>query len=159
MKKLLKISLLLVIALFTFNACTEDDDSEDFIVDYESLPTASKDFITNCFGTDATVTQTKERYVADTDGTYYMVYLTGGYEVDFNKSGIWVSVENGTYGLSQSVLLKILKPATLRYLTENYPTAKIEEVDNLGVNGYEVDLKDGNDLLFDSTGEFRSEKK
>lgn len=159
MKKLLKISLLLVIALFTFNACTEDDDSEDFIVDYESLPDVSRKFITNCFGVDATVSQTKERYVADTDGTYYMVYLTGGYEVDFNKSGVWVSVENDAYGLSQSVLVKILEPITLEYLAKNHSSAKVEEVDNLGVNGYEVDLKDGPDLLFDSTGEFRSEKK
>lgn len=159
MKKLLKFSLLLVIALFTFSACSEDDDSEDFIIAYDSLPTVSKEFITNSFGDDVTVSQTKERYVAEADGTYYVVYLTGGNEVDFNKSGIWVKVENETSGLAPSVLLKILKPLTLLYLTENYPTAKVEEIDNLGVNGYEVDLNNDIDLLFDSTGKFISQKK
>lgn len=159
MKKLLKISLLLVIALFTFSACAEDDDSEDFIIAYDSLPTASKEFITNSFGDDVTVSQTKERYVADSDGTFYIVYLAGGNEVDFNKNGIWINVENDAYGLSPSVLAKILKPLTLVYLAENYPTVKVEEVDNLGVNGYEVDLKNDIDLLFDSTGKFVSQKK
>lgn len=159
MKKLLKISLLLVIALFTFNACTEDDDSEDFIVDYETLPTVSKDFITNSFGANVTVSQTKERYVAESDGTYYTVYLAGGNEVDFKKNGIWVSVENETYGLEHSVLVKILQPATLAYLGEKHPTDKVKEVDNLEVNGYEIELMRGIDLLFDATGKFVSEKK
>lgn len=159
MKNLLKISLLLVIALFTFNACSEDDDSDDFIIAYDSLPTVSKDFITYCFGTDVTVSQTKERYAADSDGTFYIVYITGGNEVDFNKNGLWINVENDAYGLSQSVLAKLLKPLTLVYLAENYPTAKVEEVDNLGVNGYEVDLNNNIDLIFDSTGKFVSQKK
>lgn len=156
MKKLLKISLLLVIALFTFNACTEDDDSEDFIVDYESLPTVSKTFVSTHFpGT--TVSLAKERYVAETDGTYYMVYLNGGYEIDFKKAGDWVSVEHATNALPQSVV-KLLPDITQKYISDNYASSIVIEIDRLVSGGYEVDLNNDIDLIFDSNGNFISKK-
>lgn len=156
MKKLLKISLLLVITLFAFNACTEDDDSEDFIVAFESLPTASQTFVSTHFP-DIAVSLAKERYVAETDGTYYTVYLTGGYEIDFKKSGDWVSVEHNTTALPQSVV-KLLPAITQEYLTTNYADSKVLEIDRLVSGGYEVDLNNNIDLIFDSTGKFLSKK-
>lgn len=156
MKKLLKISLLLVITLFAFNACTEDDDSEDFIVAFESLPTASQTFVSTHFP-DIAVSLAKERYVAETDGTYYTVYLTGGYEIDFKKSGDWVSVEHSTTALPQSVV-KLLPAITQEYLTTNYADSKVLEIDRLVSGGYEVDLNNNIDLIFDSTGKFLSKK-
>ncbi|PXV68948.1 putative PepSY-like beta-lactamase-inhibitor [Dysgonomonas alginatilytica] len=157
MKKLLKASLLLFIALFAFNACTEDDDSEDFIIDYSSLPSECKAFVTAHFGADIVVSQTKERYTAESDGTYYMVYLSGGYEIDFKKNGDWVSVEHATNAIPQTVV-KLLPAITQEYLTTNYADAKVVEIDKLVSGGYEVDLNNNIDLLFDSTGKFLSKK-
>lgn len=156
MKKLLKISLLLVIALFTFSACTEDDDSEDFIVAYESLPTQCKTFVTTHFP-NATVSLVKERYVAELNGAYYMVYLNGGYEIDFNKTGVWVKVEHSINALPQSVV-KLLPTVTQDYISANYASSKVLEVEKLVSGGYEVDLDNDIDLIFDSAGQFLSKK-
>lgn len=156
MKKVLKVSLLLLVTLFVFNSCTEDDDSSDFIIDYTNLPTPCQDFVTTHFGAVA-VSQTKERYVAEADGTYYMVYLNGGYEVDFKKNGDWVSVEHSTNALPQSVV-ELLPAITQEYLAVNYAGSKVIEIDRLVSGGYEVDLNNSIDLLFDATGKFLSKK-
>lgn len=152
MKKLLRASLLLFVTLFVFNACTEDDDSDDFVIDYTSLPTECKTFVTTHFGADPLVSQVKERYVAEADGTYYMVYLNGGYEIDFKKNGEWVSVENETSGLAQSVVEKLLKPAALAYLSEHHASIKVEEIDNLGADKRKVELTNDVVIIFDAEG-------
>lgn len=157
MKKLLRASLLLFVTLFVFNACTEDDDSDDFVIDYTSLPTECKTFVTTHFGTDPLISQVKERYVAEADGTYYVVYLNGGYEIDFKKNGEWVSVEHSTTALPQTIV-KLLPAITQEYLTTNYADSKVLEIEKLVSGGYEVDLNNDIDLLFDSTGKFLSKK-
>lgn len=157
MKKLLKVSLLLIITLFVFNACSDDDDSDDFIVAYESLPAASQTFVATHFK-DVAVSLVKERYVAESDGTYYSVYLAGGYEIDFKKSGEWVSVDHPTTELPQSVV-KLLPAITQEYLTTNFATAKVLEIEKLISGGYEVELNNDIDLIFDSTGKFIALKK
>lgn len=157
MKELLKFSLLIVSLTFFAVSCSDDDDDDDdFAIEFSGLPMTAKDLVTNYFGGESQVTFTKERYVAESDGTYYTVYLTGGREIDFDKSGNWIEIEGGKTAISDSFFdkddsLKAIK----KYVKDEYSTLSIIDIEKT-LSGYKIDLSNDLDLLFDKSGNFLS---
>jgi len=49
MKKLLKFSLMLLVATFIFSSCSSDDDDYDIVIDPASLPQAARTFVSQYF--------------------------------------------------------------------------------------------------------------
>jgi len=157
MKKLLKLSLLIISVAFFAVACSDDnDDDDDFAIEFSALPTQAKTLVTDHFGGQPQVTFAKERYVAEADGTYYTVYITGGREIDFDKNGSWVEIEGGRVAIPDSFFetqesLKAIK----KYVTEQYSTLSIIDIEKVLV-GFKVDLSNDTDLIFDKDGKFIS---
>lgn len=158
MKKLLKYSLILFTLTFIATSCSDDDDDIDNVIAIPSLPQASRAFIDEHFPTQ-TITLAKEVSVADpVTRAKYFVYLTNGYEIDFDFTGAWVSVEveDKSTELPASVL-DLLPTASLQYVRINYPNSLIKEIQKLIVNNqlrYEVELNNDIDLSFDADGQF-----
>lgn len=162
MKKLLKFSLMLLVATFVFSSCSSDDDDDnDTVIAESSLPQAARTFVSQYFPSEK-ITLAKEGVVVNpiTKSKYY-VYLTNSYEIDFDTDGIWVEVELDTKDAVElpADVLALLPANALSYVRTNYPSDIIKSMKKLVVNNlqrYEVDLNSGPDLTFDFDGQFIS---
>lgn len=159
MKRLLKISLMLVAVMSFFVACSDDDDDDDYqtVISAESLPIKAKEFISEHFATE-TVTLAKEAALANPiTGAKYFVYLTNAYELDFDNTGKWVNVESEKNIALPASVIALLPAAIPTYVTTNYPTAFIKEMMKLNINNtlqYKIELNTDLDLIFDANGQF-----
>lgn len=158
MKRLLKFSLILIAFATIITACSDDDDDVDNVINTSSLPQASKNFVAEHFP-NQTITLAKETAVADPiTRSKYFVYLTNGYEIDFDNSGAWVSVEvDGRATELPASVLNLLPVAALQYTRTNYPTALIKEITKLTINNqlrYDIELNNDLDLIFNADGQF-----
>lgn len=144
MKKLLFILCFLVLPFVVMSSCSDDDD--DRIISVTDLPSNAQQFLQTHFP-DVKTSRVEE------DNDSYDVYLSNGYEVDFDKKGEWDNVDGNNKVLPESFLLT-LPSGIIEYVKANYSNNFIDEVDK-EINGYEVGLNNNVDLLFNSDGTFR----
>ena len=136
MKKFIAFIGAMLAGLLVFQSCEEHKISPD------KLPEAAKTFITFA---------EKEK---DDGVVKYNVRLSDGTEIDFDKDGVWTSVD-----CEFSVLPDGILPASIsEYITANYPQAKAYKADK-ELGGYEVTITGGLELLFNSAGEFIRESR
>lgn len=140
-------------ALFTFVACSNDDDGNNGSrIGYADLPETSKNLIATNFS-DAEAKSVTKKDVPDTDGTVYEVHLNNNYEIDFNAQGDLTDISGNNQKLPDGVVL----PAILQYVLDNYPSdVYIDEMDREPF-GYEVELSNDVELYFDVDGNFISQ--
>lgn len=128
--------------------CSDDDDDNDEIaMGYDQLPEAAKTFISTYYGG---VQVSRIEKDIELDGLEFEVYFANGHEVTFNSQGEWTDVD-APFG--QSVPAGIVPEAISDYISANYPDSGVNEISRLS-GGYEVELLDGVELLFDTTGNF-----
>lgn len=145
MKSLLKILLFsfLGLAAVTFvSSCSDDDD--ETIIDQAQLPANAKSFINLYFAGDEVAKVEQE-----SNPTSYDVYFVSGAEVEFDAAGEWTEVQ-AAFG--SSVPSAIVPDFILSYLEINLPNAQITEISKTISGGYDVDLDNDTDLIFDSMG-------
>ena len=111
MKKFIAFIGAIVAGLLVFQSCEEHKINPD------KLPEAAQTFISQFFpGTTVTFAE-KEK---DDGVVKYNVRLSDGTEIDFDKDGVWTSVD-----CEFSVLPDGILPAPIsEYITANYPQAK-----------------------------------
>ncbi|MBF0596789.1 PepSY-like domain-containing protein [Faecalibacter rhinopitheci] len=149
MKKLfLGLSLFAFIG-FTTAACNTDDDNNTTIVEANTLPNEGQLFITTHFpGTTISVV---EKYnPAKADGTMYEVKLSNGVEIDLDQAGNWIEVDAPSYA---SLPTSFILPNIVNYIETNYPAQGINSIDKT-VAGFDVELVNDIDLIFDTNGNF-----
>jgi hypothetical protein len=106
----------------------------------------AKEFVASNFPA-ATITSTLKDH--DTFSYTYQVTLSDGTAIEFAKDGEWIDVENRVSGVPTSVL-----PAKiLEYITTNYASSFAVDIEK--DRGYDVELSNGLDLVFDSEGNFK----
>lgn len=129
-------------ALLTLRSCNDNDE----LVSYNELPSVAKEFVASNFPA-ATITSTLKDH--DTFSYTYQVTLSDGTAIEFAKDGEWIDVENRVSGVPTSVL-----PAKiLEYITTNYASSFVVDIEK--DRGYDVELSNGLDLVFDSEGNFK----
>ncbi|MDE6116482.1 MAG: PepSY-like domain-containing protein [Duncaniella sp.] len=145
MKKTISILFVALLAALTWS-CSSDDD-KDIPISADQLPANAKNFISMYFPQDKIVK-------VERDGSHpyadYDVRFQSGFEVEFNASGDWVDVDAP---MGQTIPAGIAPGAIENYVSLNYPTSGINEI-SAEINGYEVELVNGLDLLFDLQGNF-----
>src|SRR5690606_25102956 len=109
------------------------------------LPKDAQLFIAQHFPDQEIIQVVKER---DDLKTGYDVYLSDGFNLDFDKKGNIIGVE-GTSKLPDSVV----PTKILAYVQANYPDSFIRDWE-LDDRGQEVTLSNGMDLKFDKEGNF-----
>lgn len=155
---LLALSLTLSLA---FTSCSNDDDDpqtnpkEKF--SYESLPSISKQFISDYF-----YGYTPE-WAAKHIAGYEVSLLEGtraqtqrnGYEIKFDRNGVWTEIEAYNDKALPEIVLAIIPRPIASYVAVNYPQRGVNEIKKEEY-GFKVELT-GNpdvDLKFDINGNF-----
>ena len=145
---------ILALGLPVFVSCsTDDDNSDETLIDAQELPEKAQDFVTTYFP-EADYSRVERNTVVENDGTLYEVDLTNNYEVDFNAEGDWVDVD----GNGQEIPTAFIPETMANYLAENYADLFISGIDS-EPTGYEVELSNDLDVKFDLDGNFLSEDK
>lgn len=142
MKKLLKFLPLVLLAVFgmAFAGCGDNDDD----IAPDQLPEKSRLFVQQYYPACHMVTITK-------DHDEYEVTLSDGTRIDFDKSGEWNDVDAP---LGMTVATGFYPAAIDTYVSDNLGSASgINEISKVR-QGYDVELIDGADLLFDYQGAY-----
>jgi len=136
MKKLF-VTLIALFSIGTFVAVADNDR----IIAKESLPRIAQQFISSYFG-DVNITYVKEEH-----GFFeksYEVVFADGTKVEFARNGEWKEIDCRR----SSVPSPIIPDKILKYVKNNYPDAKILQIER-DRNDYEVRLSNRLELTFD----------
>ena len=134
----------LMVLLSTVWVLTAACDKEK-VISADGLPTKAQTYITQHFPDYEILQVVKER---DDLKTSYDVYLSEGYNLDFDKNGKILGVE-GANRLPDSVV-----PASLlAYVDTHYPDLFIRDWE-LDDRGQEIKLSNEMELQFDKDGNF-----
>lgn len=154
MKRAVILSLLFCSALFVATGC----EKEDQMVSKDSLPKEAKTFLSTYFADYEIVTVTKEFGKFRADG--YNVFLKPSGIIEFDRHGSWESVEIDNFIIAEGIISvipeEIIPDATLAYVKSTF-------VDNIIVGiskeryGYNIELRNGLEISFNTDGTFRSE--
>lgn len=144
MKKLFFILAVALGSLFFFSC--EDDFFQDKPIAPSELMNPIQEFVSTYFP-DCTIVE------ADMDselsGVTYDVDLSCDVELEFNSKGEWICVDCGYTKVPDA----IIPSSILTYVTEQYPSLFIVHIDK-EKNGYEVELNNELELIFDKNGKF-----
>ena len=135
MKKL----VFLLVCLFTLQTVARADDYKPIQV--TQMPQLAQQFIKQHFS-DSKVALAK----MESDFLYksYEVIFTNGNKVEFDKKGNWEEVDCK----HTSVPVAIIPAAIQKYVTTNYPDAKVLKIER-DKKDYEVKLSNRTELKFD----------
>lgn len=105
------------------------------------LPSSAQIFLKEFFSDFEVVSITS-------DDSEYEVVLKNGIKIEFDKRGRWKTIQS-----SISVPVEILPVLARDYLSTNYPSQVVIEIDREGT-GYEAELKNGIEINFAQDGTF-----
>lgn len=150
MKKAIFTSLIALVLSISFVSCSnsDDDDNTKQSIAYSALPENARTFIELHFP-EITVALVQQNAIPDLDGSIYDVYLSNGFEIDFTAEGNWTDVD----GKLQAVPAAIIPTPINEYVATNYPNLFVTSIE-IEAFGYDIELSNGLDLLFDPQGNF-----
>lgn len=151
MKSLIFKMFLILGVVFSLTSCDKDEER----IGDEDLPAVSKSFI-NDFFSNAKITSV----IKDKEGANlfeYEVKLNNGVDIKFDQVGNWLDVEarNDREALPNT---SFILPAIVSYVNSSYPSVGINGIDR-EPNGFDVELTNDVDLIFDSQGNFIREDR
>ncbi|WP_447636272.1 PepSY-like domain-containing protein [Flavobacterium microcysteis] len=150
-KNLLATAFFASIIVILAASCSNDDDNDgntSTVIEFDALPENAKTFLTTHFPTIES-RMIKQNAMADDDGSIYDVYLNNGFEIDFDINGNWTDVDGNT----QAVPTAIVPETITNYVTANYVGQTINTIE-IERTGYDIELSNGLDLVFDNQGQF-----
>lgn len=142
-KRLIKVALLSAIA------CVAVSCDKEELISTDNLPVTANTFLNAHFNAAEVLSVSREKEMLS--GAEYEVLLNNGVEVKFDKNGNWTEVEarKDTEALPTSFILVPI----VDYVEEHYGDAGINSIDK-EKNGFDIELTNGLDLIFDTEGEF-----
>ena len=142
MKKVssLLLALVMVVAL---SSCEKEE-----VVGIEEIPSVGQAFLDEHFGDQTVVSVKREK--ESSEGVEYEVRLDNGVTVKFDKGGNWEDVDAPVNGSLPTTF--ILTPI-VDYVEAEYPNVWIKGIDKER-QGFDVELTNGVDLVFDTEGNF-----
>lgn len=141
MKKVNYLVVLVSVAAMLVVSCEKEK-----VVSTDRLPASAQSFITQHFPEHEILQVVKER---DDLKTSYDVYLSEGYNLDFDKHGNILGIESPNR-LPDSVV----PPKLLAYVRTHYPDHFIRDWEK-DDRGQEIKLSNGMELQFDKEGNFQ----
>lgn len=120
----------------------------DVAINDSENPACVQDFVNTHFNGIA-IKRVKIDY---NDYDYYDVRLANGYELEFSQDCEWLDVDCNRNAVPQSIL-DLLPADITQYINANYPNRDVRSIDKERY-GYEIELKGGIELEFDSNGKF-----
>ncbi|WP_314244076.1 PepSY-like domain-containing protein [Empedobacter tilapiae] len=150
MKRIILGTSLFSVFAFATVSCSNDDDTNSFhLIELNNLPTEAQKFVDRYFS-GVEIEKIEKHSPAKVDGTMYEVDFINRDEVDFDQSGTWLKVEaEGNRPIPTGFIL----PSIVFYVKTNYPSLEINQIEKK-YDGFEVELTNDLDLVFNSNGEF-----
>ena len=111
-------------------------------IQVSELPQKAQQFIKKHFADQSVAMAKMETEFMDKS---YDVIFTNGDKVEFDKKGKWTSVDCK----HTQVPTEVIPVDVQKYVTRNYPDAKIQKIEVTDRKGYEIDLSNGFDIEFD----------
>ncbi len=142
MKKLMRIIPIMLIALIGITAWSCSDDKDETILS-DQLPTTAKTFIATYFPSAKIVSTQKDK-------DEFEVVLSEGTQIDFDKTGEWKDVDAA---IGKTIPSGFYPDAIDTYIATNMAGNGINEISK-EKRGYDVELVDGTDLVFNYEGNF-----
>ncbi len=144
MKKL----LLALTVLLSFATLTMSCDKESVITE-DQLPQSANQFLNENFKGVKILSVVEEK--EGLSGKEFDVLLDNGIEIKFDKNGQWLDIDAKA---DTATLPDNLIPTAIRdYVKQNYANAGINSIEK-EKHGYDVELTNGLDLVFDKDGKF-----
>lgn len=144
MKKL----LLALTVLLSFATLTMSCDKESVVTE-DQLPQSASQFLNENFKGVKILSVVEEK--EGLSGKEFDVLLDNGIEIKFDKNGQWLDIDAKA---DTATLPDNLIPTAIRdYVKQNYTNAGINSIEK-EKHGYDVELTNGLDLVFDKDGKF-----
>lgn len=135
---------LLMVAICAISAQARDEISRDVTI----LPKAAQSFLKSNFKAPVSFIKIDKTLGHVND---YEVVLTDGVEIDFDNDGSWDKIETPA---DLSVPTSIIPKVITAYVAKNFPGQNIVSIEKER-RTYEVELRNGVDLIFDRSGNFK----
>lgn len=146
MKKLiLSLSALICVLLIS---CSGESYSHDANV----LPDNAKKILSQNFEAAISIVKEENDFMSDKE---YEVVLADGSEITFNHKGEWTNIETPN---NERVPSSLVPKPILDYITQNHAGASIVGIEK-EKKGYEVELSNGLELMFNQQGIFTKYEK
>ncbi len=140
MKKLIFLVAMMILGVTSLSA-------QERAIDENMLPSSAKNFLSTYYPTEKVSIATLESSMMEKD---YKVILTSGVKVEFDKAGVWSSVE--CKGRSYVPFEAVPQPIA-QYVKGRFPDNKIVKIER-DKRETEVELDNDIELKFNSKGEF-----
>lgn len=85
----------------------------------------------------------------------YEVKLKSGHQVEFDYDGDWIEIDGETQPLPKTII-DMLPPGIIQYIAKKYTRRAIIKIEREAY-GYEIELSNSVELLFDHKGKFLKE--
>ncbi|WP_413532255.1 PepSY-like domain-containing protein [Empedobacter brevis] len=145
----LGISLFSVFAFATISCNNDDDVNSSQLIEVNNLPAEGQKFVEKYFS-GIGIEKIEKHNPAKVNGAMYEVDFINRDEIDFDANGTWLKVEaEGNRPIPTGFIL----PSIVSYVKTNYPTFEINQIEKK-YEGFEVELTNDLDLIFNSKGEF-----
>lgn len=111
-------------------------------IQISQMPQAAQQFIKKHFSNQSVAVAKVETELLDKN---YDVIFTNGDKVEFNKKGQWTNIDCK----HTQVPVEVIPMAIQKYVSQQFPNAKVVKIEITDRKGYEVDLSNGFDIEFD----------
>ena len=111
-------------------------------IQISQMPQAAQQFIKKPFTNQSVAVAKVETELLDKN---YDVIFTNGDKVEFNKKGQWTNIDCK----HTQVPVEVIPMAIQKYVSQQFPNAKVVKIEITDRKGYEVDLSNGFDIEFD----------
>jgi hypothetical protein len=147
MKKVILALTALLAIVFVTVSC--DDKDDDHVIPNTELPAPAISFLDTYFKGVA-IRKAEKQTPTTANKTAYTVELVNGIEIDFDQEGTWKEVESDH---NTAIPTGFIMPTIVSYVTTHYPSVHISAIDKVAA-GFEVELTNDIDLLFNTDGQF-----
>ncbi len=139
----------LFLAFFVCTITISYADCHEKVMKWNEMPREIQQFINTHF------TGVKVSKACRLDKGRHKVELTNGYEVEFDRNGVWREIENELHATLPVSVVALLPEYAVRYIGRNYPGWTVYNINHTS-KGYEVKLRGPYlvELYFDSSGNF-----
>ena len=145
-----KVLFMMAVAAGMLAVLTGCDDEKK--IKTKDLPGAAREFITQYFPGLNVLHAEKDR---DDRAVTYNVRLSDGTEIEFDESGEWISVDCNLSPVPDGIVPDAVHTHLASYVPGGTRIFKIEKV----WGGYEIEIQDVRDLIYDAEGNFVREDR
>ena len=143
MKTISTIKVFLIAAISCIMVSNHAQADNDRPTTLNKMPAKAQEFVAKYFpGTEITLAKEEGYFLGKT----YDIIFKDGNQIEFNRNGEWTKVSCRTNYVPD----KVIPAPILQYLQQNYPDAKVKEIEKDDRN-YELNLTNRVELKFNSS--------